>query len=62
MNALRIASEPMTAQRIAEQVVLDRRLKTESPDVAATLLLRVNAALAKMRARGLASEARRDGR
>jgi hypothetical protein len=31
------------------------RLKTEAPDVAATLLLRVNAALAKMKRRGLAS-------
>ncbi len=34
MNALRIASEPLTAQQIAEQVALDCRLKTESLDVA----------------------------
>jgi hypothetical protein len=54
MNALRGASEPMTAEQIAEQVALDCRLGTESPDVAAILLRRVNAAMAKMRARGLA--------
>jgi hypothetical protein len=57
MNTLRVAREPMTVRQIAEQVALDCRLKTEVPDVAATLLLRVNAALAKMRARGLASGA-----
>jgi hypothetical protein len=54
MNALRVASDPMTAQQIAGQVALDCRLKTESPKVAATLLSRVNMALAKMRRRGIA--------
>jgi hypothetical protein len=54
MNALRVASEPITAEQIAEQVALDCRLKAESPDVAATLLRRINAAMVKMRARGLA--------
>jgi hypothetical protein len=54
MNALRVATEPLAAEQIAERVALDCRLKTESPDVAATLLRRVNAAMVKMRARGLA--------
>jgi len=53
-NALRTAARPMTAQEIAEQVALDCRVKTESPNVAATLLDRVSAALMKMRQRDLA--------
>jgi hypothetical protein len=54
MNTLRVATEPMTAEQIAEQVALDCRLGTESPDIAATLLARVKQAMVKMRARGLA--------
>jgi hypothetical protein len=54
MNTLRVAPEPLTAQQIAEQVALDCRLKTETPDVAETLLARVNGALVKMKRRELA--------
>jgi hypothetical protein len=54
MNASRVAPEPVTGQQIAEQVALDCRLKTEAPDVAATRLERVNAAIAKMKRRRLA--------
>jgi hypothetical protein len=37
-NAVRTASEPMTAEQSSEQVALDCRLKTQSPDAAAILL------------------------
>ena len=41
LNALRDAPEPMTTAELAERVALDCRIATEAPDVAATLLARV---------------------
>jgi hypothetical protein len=51
----RVAAEPSTAEQIAEQVALDCRSGTESPDVAAMLWARVKQAMVKMKKRGLAS-------
>ena len=48
LNALRDAPEPMTTGQVAERVALDCRIATEAPDVAATLLVRIRAALAKL--------------
>lgn len=53
LNALRDAPEPMTTADLAERVALDCRIATEAPEVAATLLARVRAALAKLDKRGL---------
>jgi hypothetical protein len=53
LNALRDAPEPMATTDLVERVALDCRIATEAPDVAATLLARVRAALAKLGKRGL---------
>ena len=55
LNTLRQVAEPMTAEQLAEQVALDCRVKTEAPGVAATLLVRLRAALVKMGKRGVVS-------
>src|ERR1700683_2130960 len=53
LNALRDASEPMATAELVERVALDCRIASEAPDVAATLLARVRAALAKLGKRGV---------
>ena len=53
LNVLRDASEPMTVDQVAERVALDCRIATEAPDVAATLLWRVKAAVDRLGKRGL---------
>jgi hypothetical protein len=53
LNALRDAPDPMTTADLVERVALDCRIATEAPDVAATLLARIRAALAKLDKRGL---------
>src|SRR5271168_1048596 len=55
LNALRDAPEAMSVDQVAERVALDCRIATEAPDVAATLLARVRAALAKLGKRGVVS-------
>jgi hypothetical protein len=51
LNALRDAPEPKTT--VVERVALDCRIATEAPDVAATLVVRVRAALVKLGKRGI---------
>ena len=53
LNVLRDAPEAMTVDQIAERVALDCRIATEAPDVAATLLWRVNAAVDRLGKRGV---------
>ena len=53
LNALRDAPEPMTVDQVAERVALDCRIATEAPDVAATLLWRVKAAVDRLGKRGV---------
>src|SRR5277367_6437248 len=53
LNALRDAPEPMTTADMAQRIALDCRIATEAPDVAATLLARIRAALAKLGKRGV---------
>ena len=53
LNALRDAPEPMTIDQVAERVALDCGIATEAPDVAATLLWRVQAALGRLGRRGI---------
>jgi hypothetical protein len=55
LNALRDASEPIATVDLAQRIALDCRIATEAPDVAATLLARVRAALAKLGKRGVVS-------
>ena len=55
LNAQRDASEPMTMADLVERVALDCRIGTEAPDVVATRLARVRAALAKLGKRGIVS-------
>ena len=55
LNVLRDAPEPLATDQIAERVALDCRIATEAPDIAATLLARVRAALAKLGKRGVVS-------
>jgi hypothetical protein len=43
----------MTTAELVERVALDCRIATETPDVAATLLARVRAVLAKLGKRGI---------
>lgn len=52
---LRDAPEPMATADLAQRIALDCRIATEAPDVAATLLARVRAALAKLGKRGVVS-------
>ena len=53
LNALRDAAEPMSTADMVERVALDCRIATEAPDIAATLLAGVRAALAKLGKRGM---------
>jgi hypothetical protein len=53
LNTLRDAPEPMTVDQVAERVALDCRIATEAPDVAATLLWRVRAAVDRLGKRGV---------
>src|SRR5277367_6069625 len=55
LNVLRDAPEPMTTADLVEQVALGCRIATEAPDIAATLLVRVRAALTKLGKRGVVS-------
>jgi hypothetical protein len=55
LNVLRDTPEPMTTAELVEGVALDCRIATEAPHVAATLLARVRAALAKLGKRGVVS-------
>ena len=45
----------MTTADLVERVALDCRIATEAPDVAATLMVRIRAALAKLGKRGIVS-------
>jgi hypothetical protein len=53
LNVLRDAPEPMTVDHIAERIALDCRIATKAPDVAATLLWLVKAAVDRLRKRGV---------
>jgi hypothetical protein len=53
LNVLRDAPEPMPVDQVAERVALDRRMATAAPDVAATLLWRVKAAVDRLGKRGV---------
>ena len=53
LNALRDAPQPMATADLVERVALDCRIATEAPDVAAMLVARVRAALAKLDKRGV---------
>ena len=53
LNVLRDAPEPLTVDQVAERVALDCRIATEAPDVAATLLWRVKAAVDRLGKRGV---------
>jgi hypothetical protein len=55
LNALWDASEPMTMAGLVERIALDCRIATEAPDIAATLLVRLRAALAKLGKRWVVS-------
>jgi hypothetical protein len=55
LNVLRDAPEPMTTADLVERVAPDCRIATEAPNIAATLLARVRAALAKLGKRGVVS-------
>jgi hypothetical protein len=53
LNALRDAPEAMTVDQVAERVALDCRIATAAPSMAATLLWRVKAAVAKLGKHGV---------